>query len=474
MVMTLAKTQPINIYLAQLTHEKLNQNQNKCFPLAIGYIAAHLLQILQEKISVELFKSPKEFNQALKTKKPDIVILSCYMWNENLTITFANKIKEAYPDVLISLGGPNISLDANKRKDFLVRNQSIDFLVRGDGEFITEEIVKHYLGVRSINKIKSKLFPFTDSLLYGEFRQGPEDGEYRLGISNDNVSMDEFPSPYLTGLFDKFFKDGETPLLETNRGCPFTCTYCQQGNKYFSRIRFFPPERFAEEIKYISKKIQSLDLDITTIWIADPNFGMYKRDEEVCKAIRECQDKYNFPINVSCSTGKNNAKIILKNTSILKQGSLLLRSSMQSLNEEALKAVKRENINLDTYREIQEDAAERGLDSIADMMLGFPGETLESHKGGILSLLDSGTTEFAQYQTIILKGTRFEQKEYLEEHKIEALSRPIPECCNEYSILGENIKVIEMEEIIIKTSTMTFQEYLEARKFNLIIMIFHN
>ena len=91
-----------------------------------------------------------------------------------------------------------------------------------------------------------------------------------------------------------------------------------------------------------------------------------------------------------------------------------------------------------------------------------------------MKLIDTGTKEFAQYQTIILKGTEFEKKEYLLEHKIETKHRPIPECFRSYNIMGKESHVIETEEIIISTASMNFQEYLNCRKLHLIVMIFHN
>ena len=462
------------IYLAQLCHENENQFQNKCFPLAIGYIAAHLEQVFKGRIEVDLFKSPTSFNTALKTSRPDIVMLSSYMWNENLTCEFASNIKQKYPDTLIVLGGPNISIVADKRKEFLLNNPSIDLMVNGDGEFVAEEIVEFFIETKSIKDAKRRGFPYTCAVENSEYHIGPEDGEHRLGMAKDKTSMDEFPSPYLMGLFDKFFKDGESPLLETNRGCPFTCTYCQQGGKYFQKVRQFPPGRFRDELNYIAEKIQELNVDITMIEMTDPNFGMFKRDEEICRYIRECQDRYDFPQFVGSSTGKNRADTIIKNTSLLKEGSIFLRSSMQSLNMDALRAVKRQNIDLKAYRDIQQDMENKNLESNADMMLGFPNETMESHCEGILTLIDTGTKEFAQYQTIILKGTEFEKEEYQREHGIETKERPIPECFREYKILGKKRKVIETERIIVKTSSMTFAEYLECRRLHLIVMLFHN
>ena len=147
------------IHLAQLCHEAGNQYQNKCFPLAIGYIAAYLKKIFTSDVQVELFKSPSDFCSALETSEPNIVMLSNYMWNEALTLVFARKIKERYPDALIVLGGPNISLDAVERERFMRENPALDILVQGDGEFIAENLVRAHLLTRDVEDTKRVGFP---------------------------------------------------------------------------------------------------------------------------------------------------------------------------------------------------------------------------------------------------------------------------------------------------------------------------
>ena len=56
--------------------------------------------------------------------------------------------------------------------------------------------------------------------------------------------LDEIPSPYLNGMLDKFFDGKLTPFIETNRGCPFTCSFCHTGNDYFHKLN-----KFSEKLK---------------------------------------------------------------------------------------------------------------------------------------------------------------------------------------------------------------------------------
>ena len=100
--------------------------------------------------------------------------------------------------------------------------------------------------------------------------------------------LDEIPSPYLTGIMDKFF-DGElTPMIQTNRGCPFTCTFCVDGADTVNRVNQFGLDRVSLELNYIGKHIPK---NINTLQISDLNFGMYPRDLEICDDIVGIQKK---------------------------------------------------------------------------------------------------------------------------------------------------------------------------------------
>lgn len=463
------------IYLAQLTHRTGRQSQNRHFPLAIGYLGTYLQQVFKAQVEVRLFKHIHKLDEAARRRKPDVIGFSVYMWNQRISLEFARILKSQSPDTLTVLGGPNVSLSLPDRKRFFLQNPFVDKLVHRDGEYPFEAIVGAFLESKgNVDAVKRRALDFTSSMVDGQLVAGSEETELRIGLNKSKGQIDHIGSPYTSGVMDEFFADGEIPLLETNKGCPFTCTFCQQGDAYYTKVRHFSTDRVAAEIDYVARKVSEHALSMTTLEFADPNFGMYARDREVALAIRAAQDEHAFPKYVYCSTGKNRAELILANNEILAPGSISLRSAIQSNNAETLLAIKRKNIKLEAYQRIQEDMSKKGLGSVADLMLGLPEETAATHAEGIYKLIDADVREFSCLQTIILTGTEMADAEYREQHGITTAHRVIPECYGTYEILGEATRVIEIEEIITSTRTLSFEDYLKCRRLHLVVMIFHN
>ena len=166
--------------------------------------------------------------------------------------------------------------------------------------------------------------------------------------------------------------------------------------------------------------------------------------------------------------------MIIENVSLLRDGSLILRSAMQSMNDPTLEAIKRQNIKKSAYKDIRDDLDSKGLESQADLMLGLPLETIDTHMQGVFDLINMGVVEFSCLQTIMLKGTELDSAKNISDFGIKKSLRLIPECEGAYNVLGEETIVHEYEEIIVGTSTLTFDEYIECRKLHVIVMVYHN
>ena len=394
------------------------------------------------------------------------------MWNESLNLFYAESIKRVSQDILVVFGGPNLSIDEEIKKEFVRENRCVDIYVEGDGEIASVQIVRGYLrNEKSVAALKRDRVSNTYSCVINdsevEYFVGEKE-DFRIGIGDS--SLDDIPSPYLSGRMDKFFEDGSIPLLESNRGCPYACTFCQQATKYFSKMRYYSARRIYDELVYIYKKARDLGKKISIVEFSDPNFGMYKNDEVVFDCIRKVQSEFQFPREVWCSTGKSQANRILDNASKLIGGSIMIRAAVQSMNGHTLTAVKRKNLPVSLFGEMSDSA----VDIYSDVMLGLPEESYKTYILGYIELIDLGVDEFSMPTALILKGTPMEGRDYRDCYGLAAKYRVIPECSNEYIVGDVRRRISEFELMITDTSSLSFDDYIQARKFNLIVQVFHN
>ena len=289
------------------------------------------------------------------------------------------------------------------------------------------------------------------------------------------MNLTEIPSPYLSGRLDSFLDGKLLPIIQTNRGCPFSCSYCTEGQNYWSKVKAKPREIVAGEISYISKKISNLETDKkrTDFYIADSNFGMYKDDLDTCKVLAEEQRKTGYPKYISVTTGKNKQDRILEAAKIV-NGAMRLHGSVQSLDPEVLKNISRSNISKEQIVDLALRSSEIGTNSVSEVILGLPGDTTKKHFATLKTLVDSAFNSIVMYQLMILPGTEIGSKTTREKYKMQTNFRIIPRCFGIFEVLGKKISVAEIEEICVSNNTLSFEDYLECRKMNVVIQIFFN
>jgi len=254
----------LKIYLADLTYDSISLATDS-LPLNIGFVAAYCKQKFGKKVDIKLFKYPHDLEKAIKESAPDILGMSNYMWNFNLGLSFFKIIKEISPNTVTVMGGPNISLYDDERDSFILKNPLIDFYVYLEGE-------------EAFSNLVEKVFEHKENM--NKLKMNPIDGIIHR-VDNKNVMkgsllkrrkiLDEIPSPYLGGFMDKFFDGKLSPMIETNRGCPFTCTFCHEGHSLITKVNYFSLDRVYEELDYIAIKIPP---SVSHLMFVDPNFGM--------------------------------------------------------------------------------------------------------------------------------------------------------------------------------------------------------
>jgi len=455
-----------NVWLCDLTHSFQTVAMSK-MPLAIGFIASYCTENLSSAVGFRLMKFYDEVQSEIEKGDPPLLIgFSNYTWNNNLNIEVARRLRELFPQTVIVFGGPNFSLDEVNQARFFKDAPWIDYYIpfegeqafcnlievilehEGDRAEIREIPIKHTVQLQGDKLVSGELFPVMD--------------------------FNDVPSPYLNGYFDKYL-DRLVPLVQTARGCPFKCTFCYDGldNSFASNVRHKDYEILEKELRYIAKNGNSA----FELYIADANFGMYKNDVEYCKKVAEIQSEYSgWPWAIVVSTGKGQSKRVFE-TARLTSGAITITAAVQSTDPEVLKKIKRKNIPYEEMLWLTKETKNISRDawSYSEIILGLPGSTLKTFLATFKEVIESGIDSISAYQAMLLPGTEMATNESIKEYEIVSRYRVMVRCFGKYDWKGNlPMRVSEVEQIIVSTSTMSFDDYLKGRRFTLTASIFYN
>lgn len=457
---------PLRVYMCDLTHDTIILVSDT-IPINIGFIGAYAKKILGDDIEISMFKYPRQVIDAIQAAPPDVLALSNYSWNSKLSERVARFAKQANPETLTVQGGTNFPHRTPQQLEFVLSRPATDVFVELEAEASFTELLRRVLAARDGGP---KLF---DAVIPGcvHLAPGSRDSDAPVLVKGELPprikNLDDIPSPYLNGMLDHFFDGRLTPFLETNRGCPFKCTFCHTGADYFQKIHNFSIERICEEIAYIGPRAAALG--IVNLHLADTNFGMYPRDRTICEALLDSQQKTGWPRQVMATTGKNNKERVIDITTIM--GNVFsVNMSVQSMDHDVLVNIKRDNIRLDAYTAINQHLNEQGRSTKGELIIGLPGETRESFVRGLEAIIAAGVSSVCMYSLMLLHGTEFKDPDYRKQFGIKGKNRIVPLNFGEYA--GE--RVFDIEEMAYVTNSMSFDDYLWIRGLCLIVEIMHN
>jgi radical SAM superfamily enzyme YgiQ (UPF0313 family) len=452
-----------SILICDLTHTGSKSYSPNLIPYPIGCIKSYCLEYSKfaSEFEIEIFKDPQEFIDAAIKKKSSIIGFGNYVWNLELSTDIAKEIKSMNPETLIVFGGPNFPLEDTKRIEWLKERPFIDIYVTGDGEENFTKIVDSWYQCKNIEKVKEEKIPGCYSLVNNELYKTQE-------FSSRIEDLDIIPSPYLKGYLDRFLENPRlSPLIESNRGCPFTCTFCVDGNTSRTKVFQKSVSRFEQEMEYIATHYKGKMLTI-----ADLNFGMFSRDIDISTSIAKMKEKYDYPYYIQVSAGKNNKPRILECAKIL-DGSMSLAASVQSLDKEVLEKVKRNNISEQQLLEMTKAGNELSANTYSEVILALPGDSKEKHFKTVLKLADSEINIISMYQCMILEGSELGSNFSKKSWNMQTKYRVLPRCFGIYNFGEKEILSAEIEEICVSTGTLPIEDYYESRSFALTIGLFY-
>ena len=117
----------IVVYLADLRHNYMHVLASDAMPLNVGYMKAVMDRDLGPDSEVRVFAYPDRLLSAMQRRAPDVLMLSNYTWNEQISLYFARLAKAMKPDTLVVMGGPNIYDEPDRQKMFLAERPELDW-----------------------------------------------------------------------------------------------------------------------------------------------------------------------------------------------------------------------------------------------------------------------------------------------------------------------------------------------------------
>lgn len=454
------KSDVLRIYLADPVHNFVPSSDIWTIPLNVLTIAEYTKAAFGGRVDISVFKFPDLLLEAIEDNPPDILGVSNYIWNFELSSFILKRAKKKNPETITVMGGPNV-FENEDWMSSLFKRVELDYYVPQAGE----DPFKSLVGAMLDSGVKKSLVHEDDGVHGVWFYEEKTSKASFKPIKYIIKNLDEIPSPFKSGLADPFLEQGLMPMVETHRGCPFPCTFCDWGDATLGKVYKYSVERMMQDIEYC--RHTAVD---ERFMIDDANFGLLgKRDLELARFIRDLRDEHGWPGKLIITWGQSKSDVVLEIAETLKDLCMMTQSS-QSMNPEVLKNIKRKNISNEAWEKSTQFCKDNGIDSYGELMIPLPGETFASYISAVRYLFSLGVDFINVNPLILLNGAEMNTSEQREMFKMDTRWRLLENCYGVYD--GET--VIESQEMVLATNTFTEEEYLLCRTLSWLLQMSWN
>jgi len=417
-------------------------------PYSVGTLWSFVEQDAQIKnnfhISNIVFRRDNIEELIEKHKDTHIVFISLYIWNKNYCFNLAKRLKETYPDIKIIMGGPELPW---RTENFFEKYPYVDSIVIGEGELAVRHLLTQYLENKPLNKIN-------------QF---------------DRMKELDLPSPYLNGMFDNLLKEYPdiewVPTLETDRGCPYSCTFCDWGSATASKMYKFYFDRIESELEWVAKnKLPYLSL-------TSSNFGIFKdRDLKIAEKIVKHNKETGCPNGLSVSYAKNSNDVVVDIVKLFTDAKIQtgVTLSLQTTSEHVLENIKRKNMKINSITDITSLANKNHLPVLTELILGMPGETRESWRSTLEQVIQNDILNLDVYflQLLINSPMYIKQVQEYNLKTFDAYDFFYGVHTGDYLTDREN-GIAEAIEVIQSTNTFNRDQLIDESVFTWFVIGFH-
>ncbi|NOU93055.1 DUF4080 domain-containing protein [Paenibacillus sp. LMG 31456] len=311
-------------------------------------------------------------------KQPDVIGFSCYIWNIEETITVINMLKKINPQLIIVLGGPEVSYDTEY---WMKRIPEVDYIVVGEGEETFHHLLKELSGDRALYSVFGTAYRKEDRVI--------------INPPRPKLKLDDIPSPH------RFPEDipslaNRVVYFETSRGCPFSCQFCLSSIEV--GVRYFDMERTKSDLLYL------IDSGAKLIKFVDRTFNI-KRDyameifEFLIQNHRGCVFQFEITADIM------RPEVLDYLAAEAPPGVFRFEIGVQSTNDETNNLVKRRQNFSKLTRTVTMVKESGKIDQHLDLIAGLPEEDYNSFRKTFNDVFELGPEELQLGFLKMLRGT---------------------------------------------------------------------
>ena len=389
-----------------------------------------------------------------------VFLFSNYIWSHQENLKLSARVKQAGAGNLTIHGGPDSPKYQADVEAYFREYPHIDVVVHGEAEVTLCHLLEALADSFGDGPLDLSPLKHVPGL---SFRDG--DRVVRTAPRGQVMDLDTLPSPYLDGTFELYEKaPPASATLETNRGCPYGCTFCDWGSATASKVRKFSLERVYAELEWCARN------EVNSIFLADANFGMFERDAQIAEKVAELKTRYGYPRVFTTNYAKNKVKYLRRIVSSLIEADILTEGllSLQSMDSHTLEAIDRSNIKTEKYDELAREFRNAGLPLFVDIMMGLPGSTRASFADDLQQCIDREVAAKV-FQTELLVNSPMNDPAYREKHRIKAVAAEkgwMNSRVAEETGLGRNV--------VVESATFSREDYDEMLDLRQAFRLFEN
>lgn len=364
--------------------------------LAVYCLKAYADRKYRGKVSLAEFTINNREEQILEKiyeKRPKVVAFSCYIWNIEMVLSVAENLKKVLPEVMIILGGPEVSYNAG---EILCNYPFVDLVMRGEGEETFLEFLDCYIeNSRELSDIPGLTYRKDDEII-----NTPDRGV---------MDLNEVVFPYR----DMAHLENRIIYYETSRGCPFSCSYCLSSIDKKVRLRDF--DKVRKELDFFLEK------KVPQVKFVDRTFNCnHTHAYEIWKYIGEHDNGVtNFHFEISADLLREEDFTLFRN---FRKGLIQLEIGVQSTNPRTIEAIRRK-MDIEKVKEAVLRVHEEGnIHQHLDLIAGLPFEDYESFRNSFNDVYAMKPDQLQLGFLKVLKGSYMGEEK--DAYEVKHISRP--------------------------------------------------